>query len=360
MTIISSASKLVRTKNHSREFQMKKILLLSSALLIQSNTASANTIDIQYQPEPDFYDQVWDVASNWIRKQFKKDENTQWISYAGQSPYLNEWRDGSNQWEPGACLSSLADNSGVWINKPYSKKQVSANFMAPFRFDNMSSSYQEFVIGANTPYELESKNYTSAGIKQFFKYFYSFRINDLSTGTSTVIDNKNKHDYTAMHNFKEGVSWVYSTTFSDFEVGISIGNSSTDFNYLGSWTNASNYKVRGTWGTEIYLSDCGFAKVTVEKNTKPSIGSLDYTVGVAGTRPNMYRRFSFSAAGVTDKHSTDENLTYIWNIGGATYYSKTVVIGRAGVRDLNLVDVVVSLTVSDGDLSTVMTKAIKW
>jgi|GEM_PF-1182113 len=350
------------------------IATLSFSSLSYSDSFDDNYSSNYYlEQDKTIWDRLMDLGNSWVRKQGKKSENAESIVYAGKSPDLAAWRTGTRNWEPAACLSSDADNSGVWVNHAREVQRKDETFSSYYDQPEKNSSFKTYFISAGTPYEIESKNYKRAGIKRFANYYYSYRIDVESWGIfsdytkpSTVIDNKKSHDYHAAHTFTQGTSWVHSTTFSDFEWSIGVKNKTSDFNYLESWGEPSNYSIRGSWGGDIYLSDCGFAKVISEPNTKPVINNFETDIrytDIDGQGINWIGSFFVNAADVEDYHTSDNNLTYTWTVvreSGKvnTVYGKNQAAFWEWVGPQGIVDKAkkVTLIVSDGDMSTVAVK----
>ncbi|WP_448569156.1 hypothetical protein [Thalassotalea ganghwensis] len=338
-------------------------LALAVTVLSLSITTQADDFNFVYEPEPTFWDRLIDAGNSYVRRQIKKREDSQSAEYFGVSPTLSQWRQGTRNWEPGACLESNAKNSGVWLNGDVKSTSHSGQFHSSPDGSIITTPYKKFTISSGTPYELESKNFKRAGLKRFAKYYYSFRIDNERRDTSTVIDNKKSHDYSTTHTFSPGINWIHSTTFSDFEWSIGVKNNTGDFNYIQEWADPSNYSVRGSWGGDIYLSDCGFAEVSVEQNTRPVINGIDYkaigTDGGYGAMENYYELHPY----VEDRHTPSEKLNYYWEVNlwdtDRNFSLTGTMVARTRVFKLELPHrliqgnkAIVKLIVSDGALSS--------
>ena len=325
------------------------------ALLSASFSSHAVYIDTNYEynpSEPSWY-KLLDLAESWVRKQGSKTEGPSEIVYVGQAPSLGAWRRATRDWTPGACLSSVADNTGVWISDPSKATSKSDTFFTYDGLAGKTSSYKEYVVSTGAPFEFESKNYKSAGLKRFADYYHSFRV-DGPNGLSTVIDKKQKHSYRTSHVFALGQSTLNSTTLSNFEFFIGIGGDFSDFSYQEgfNWADWSKYKVKAKLkGKNFYLSDCGFSSVIAERNTKPVIHGVDFDratqVGGGGFLNTKSITFKPRAE---DKHSAEKNLIYSWVINGQVHYGKTphFTVGTYVAPKTYSY----RLTVSDGDMST--------
>lgn len=124
-------------------------------------------------------------------------------------------------------------------------------------------------------------------------------------------------------------------------------------------------------GNQVYLSDCGFAKVNVEANIRPEIRSIN--IGhiyppymVSGMRWAV--GLTLVRADVFDKHTSTQNLNYTWKV--STYSANGTLeqtwTNRLPVLELSFLPVTAKgkkmtfqLTVSDGHLSAVSEKTIQ-
>ena len=348
---------------------------LSVAILLSSTNVLASNFDIniEYEPAKTTWDKLIDIGSSWVRRQGKKSENAENAYYFSGSPTLEQWRSGTSNWQQGACLSSNASNSGVWLNDVKESYRKTGSFATYGHLAEKQASYKQYIISANTPYELESKNFKRAGLKRFADYHYSFRIADSSffSGNSTVIDNKKSHDYDAIHSFSLGTSWVHSATFSDFEWSIGFKNNTGDINYSSNWSNPSNYSVRGSWGGDVYLSDCGFAEVITEPNTRPVIkefSAVNAAEVVTNENPRFETWVELKVTDIADYHTSKDNLIYKWvvthqsgkksttyGMNASVYTGAVPLFGAPHGADRG---VKAQLIVSDGDLSTISEKNI--
>ena len=367
--------------------EIKKYILLSIFLI---NSAQAEEpiyhLDRQYESN------TLETINNWFRKAGDASEtnlDARFEAFTPQ-PFETPYYQGAPSLEnmkqaiwdrPGVCLSSsTADMSGVWILD--TKNQIQ-------RFDQFRNIWiTEYTISDGISWTIESKNYTSAGLKQFADYHYSFRIEssqNLSQSITTLIDNKKSHDYHTEHTFPMGSSWISSATLSDFEFLINIENKQGDFNYPSevtntgdwSWNSIGNYKVSATWGGDLYLSDCGFAEVKVEANTPPEITNFTVVHGGVnstdqGQEHNVldtYSDLKVSNSDIDDKHTVYKNLRAQWNVRFESgkeqvMYGKYVRVGTGKMHldpskryafGYDPIDNV-ELVVSDGDLCALVQK----
>ncbi|WP_096086574.1 hypothetical protein [Agaribacterium haliotis] len=200
------------------------------------------------------------------------------------------------------CQKSGIDNTGVWINGAKKPDSLTVSFSSfPIVRDSGKTApggkyeYDRYRVSLNTPYEIESKNYKNAGTRQFYKFQHWFRIDrDISTHnpSSTLIEKRKKHEPKYVMNFggKSQSAWLSSYTFTDYP-GI---NRPTD--------------------QSTKISDCGYAQVDIEPNTKPEISDM-----VSGPRidgdPNSQGDLPlvlWFTANATDTHTPTNNLIYTW------------------------------------------------
>jgi hypothetical protein len=178
---------------------------------------------------------------------------------------------------------------------------------------------------------------------------------------STVYDNEKAHDYDIVHTFGRGFASIHSTTFSDFEFFAGIDNSVADFGFRESWNDISNYSVKGGWGSDVYMSDCGFAFVEVKENTRPTINDVTVNTRTVRMRRNgggPLMRYSSFSPDVFDEHTESENLTYVWEIKGFTRYTREATIARPA--SYSGVSAPFKLTVSDGVYSSIYTGTFEY
>ena len=335
--------------------------------------AMAGNIDRGFPFQPS-YEELLHRGAAWTkdeRQAYMKEQLDKEFRYRSlKAPSLGDWRNANRNWSPYACDSANLGNgnTGVWINNTKKPMQRQSETIGGYVGDSRSSNTPVYRIAQGSPFEVESKNYARAGLKRFAKYYHSFQAYPVAEDIffppfgnqdSILVDKTARHDYTAFMSFDEGTYSLNSLTYSDFEIFIGIDANLNDFNQYGL-EEFDLYKaiIDADWGTDIYMSDCGFSKVIVEKNTRPTIGGIsasDVTPpippGDRNTRLSLIREYRFSAGGVSDEHTVNDNLDYRWEIDGVTYQGKNPKVSvYTGVpAHMRVMDVTVY--VSDGALT---------
>lgn len=318
--------------------------------IILSFNVSANTND--YVLQESYEKGSWQWAFSWLleranaysdRKREVPDQNAM-ILIGSIKPELTY---DSFNWEVGICGHDKRSKwLAPWVNTKKDPINTTIYSFYPVAKDIAVKKYK---VSTGVPFEIESKNYKSAGLKRFADFKYSWFISE--GNKLDVIQNNKSHDYNHNYTFESvGEKNILGVVYSDYEFGFSI---STSFGHDG----AGNYsydrtKFKPTWGKDMGVYGCGAAIVQIEKNTRPDI----LGVGVSRMQFSADRYVINARAVANDKHTDNDNLFYTLEIfengnsisvGGETALIPEFVINRSP-RDA----FTYKLVVSDGDLAS--------
>lgn len=333
--------------------QYKLSLISSAVLLISSNLSHANN-DYELL-ESSHKSGTWGWAYDYLiekgtkyadKKRAIPDQNA--IKLVGDEFEMNHIANIAM----GACGTDRRSKwEAPWLDSKY--KTGTTNINSMFYREEFSKVVSSYTFAANTPVEIQSKNFRSAGAKQFAKFKYSWLVDN---GRSyTIINNEGNHDSNFTHVFDGlGKHLLNGAIFSDYDIGFKIGVS---FSGNGEGYTYNGLKFRPLWGRDMGLYGCGTTEVNIERNTRPVINSVSFLPwgGTHGT-------FVSINLDAEDKHTNEADLKVDWTI----YYDGRVLPINAG-RLMHPGYVPVNkrhtyrykVVVSDGNLSTTKEGVIK-
>ncbi|WP_149981370.1 hypothetical protein [Pseudoalteromonas rhizosphaerae] len=282
---------------------IKNFIALSVFLPLSfSVVANNNTYILQ-----ESYDKYsWQWAFSWLleranayadKKREVPDQNAM-ILIGSFKPELTY---NSFNWEVGICGHDKRSKwLAPWVNTK--KSSINTTLWSDYPVEK-DIAVKKYMVSTGVPFEIESKNYKSAGLKQFASFKYSWFI---SEGINLdVIQNNSSHDYNHHYTFDTiGEKNILGVVYSDYDFGFSI---STSFGHDG----AGNYsydgtKFKPTWGKDMGVYGCGAAVVQVEKNTRPKVVQIR-----TGLRELPDGLLIMQAAPIlSDDHTDSDNLFY--------------------------------------------------